>query len=86
MGLSMSDRDAFARRCGTSRGHLTNIAYGKTCAESLAINIDRESKGVVRCEVLRPDVDWGYLRGTSTVNAEKSGFSNPGAPGVQEVA
>jgi len=64
MGLSPVERDQFAGRCETSRRHLTNIAYGKTCGESLAICIERESKGAVRCEELRPDVDWAYLRGT----------------------
>lgn len=27
--------------------------------------IERETGGVVRCEDLRPDVDWAYLRGTN---------------------
>ena len=31
-------------------------------APSLCIKVDRESGGVVRCEDLRPDVDWAYLR------------------------
>ena len=26
--------------------------------------IERATKGVIRCEDLRPDVDWAYLRGT----------------------
>lgn len=26
--------------------------------------IERATKGAVRCEDLRPDVDWAYLRGT----------------------
>ena len=61
--LPMRQRHEFAERCGTTYGHLRNVAYGsKTCAESLAINVDRESRGVVRCEDLRPDVDWAYLR------------------------
>ena len=34
--------------------------------------IERATKGAVRCEDLRPDVDWAYLRGTSTVNVENS--------------
>lgn len=72
MAMSVKDRDAFAVRCKSSRGHMTNVAYGKSCAESLAINIERESEGAVRCEDLRPDVDWGCLRGTSTVNAKNS--------------
>lgn len=62
MSLSVEERDAFAARCETSRKHLTNVVYGKTCGESLCINIERESCGQVRCESLRPDVDWSYLR------------------------
>jgi DNA-binding transcriptional regulator YdaS (Cro superfamily) len=27
-------------------------------------SIERATGGIVRCEVLRPDVDWAYLRGT----------------------
>lgn len=72
MAMPMVDRDAFAKRCGTTRQHMTNVAYGRTCGESLAINIERESSGAVRCEDLRPDVDWVYLRGTVAVDAEKT--------------
>lgn len=62
--LSPEQRLALANACTTSIGHLRNIAYGqKPCGEKLAIAIDRESFGVVPCEELRPDVDWGYLRG-----------------------
>lgn len=67
LSMSVAERDAFAKRCGTSRGHITNIAYGgKPCGEKLAIAIDRESLGAVPCESLRPDVDWAYLRTTGT--------------------
>lgn len=61
--MPVPDRESFAARCGTSYGHIRNVAYGKPCAEKLAINIDRESGGVVTCESLCPDVDFGYLRG-----------------------
>lgn len=60
--LSRLERGRFACACGTSVGHLQNIACGKRCGEALAIAIDRESGGVVRCESLRPDVDFQYLR------------------------
>lgn len=60
--LSPCERSEFAVRCETSVAHLRNIAHGKKCGESLAINIDRESCGRVVCEELRPDVDWAYLR------------------------
>lgn len=63
MGMSVDARVGFASRCGTSKQHLLNIAYcGRKPNESLCINIERESKGQVRCEELRPDVDWKVLR------------------------
>lgn len=65
--MPVSDREAFAERCDTTVGHLRNVAYGlRPCGESLAINIDRESRGEVRCDELRPDVDWAYLLRSST--------------------
>lgn len=68
--LSASERNDFSARCETTFGHLRNVAYGyKPCGESLCINIERESNGSVKCEELRPDVDWGYLRGTNSEEA-----------------
>lgn len=32
------------------------------------IAIEKVTGGEVRCEHLRPDVDWAYLRGTAAVN------------------
>lgn len=67
----MPERIAFAERCDTSYAHLRNVAYGqKPCGESLAINIERESGGTVRCEDLRPDVDWAYLRNSTSATGE----------------
>lgn len=34
--------------------------------------IERATAGAVRCEDLRPDVDWAYVRGTSSVNPENA--------------
>lgn len=65
LSLKPRDREAFAERCGTTLGHLRNVAYGRLCGEGLAIAIERESSGAVRCEELRQDVDWAYLRGTA---------------------
>ncbi|MBK6414086.1 YdaS family helix-turn-helix protein [Sphingopyxis sp.] len=62
--LNPDGREVFARRCGTSAGHLRNIAYGKVCGEKLAVDIERESGRRVICETLRPDVDWQFLRQT----------------------
>jgi DNA-binding transcriptional regulator YdaS (Cro superfamily) len=65
--IPVPDRDSFAERCDTTSGHLRNVAYGdRTCSESLAINIERESGGQVRCESLCPGVDWKYIRGSAS--------------------
>jgi DNA-binding transcriptional regulator YdaS (Cro superfamily) len=64
--LTMVERDEFATRCGSTAAHIKNVSYGyRSCAESLAINIERESGRKVRCESLRPDVDWQFLRNTA---------------------
>lgn len=60
-----SQREDFASRCGTNLTYLRFIAYkAKVPSADLSINIERESGGLVRCESLRPAVDWAYIRGT----------------------
>lgn len=61
--MSTQDQVAFATRCETTVGYLRKvISTGQQLGEGLCIAIDRESGGSVRCEDLRPDVDWAYLR------------------------
>lgn len=51
-------RDEFAKRCESSDGHLTNVAYGyKPCGIALAVSIEQQSGGIVTRKVLRKD-DW----------------------------
>ena len=69
LAIPVSERAAFAARCGTTYGHLRNVAYGKSCAESLALAIERETGGAVPLEGLRPDMatalrEAGYRRET----------------------
>lgn len=65
-GLSSEERASLATACDSTVGHIRNVSYGyRTCAEKLAIAIERESGGKVRCEDLRPDVDWQFLRNTA---------------------
>ena len=64
--FNKAELDAFAEACDTSTGQLKQIAYGhRRAGAALAISIDRHSGGKVPCEVLRPDIDWGYLRGSA---------------------
>jgi DNA-binding transcriptional regulator YdaS (Cro superfamily) len=61
--LPPADRQAFARRCGTSPGHLNNVAYGyKKIGAALAIALERETAGRLAVETLRPDLDWHVIR------------------------
>lgn len=64
--IPAAEREAFARRCGTTLNYLRKAAsVGQRLGESLCIAIERESARAVRCEQIRPDVDWAYLRGTT---------------------
>lgn len=63
--LGTDEQRDFADRCGTSVGYIRKAcSVGQKLGESLCINFERESKGAVRCEQLRTDVDWAYIRGT----------------------
>lgn len=65
--LSEEARESLADKVGFAEGHLRNIAYGsRTCGEKLAISIEKETDGRIRCEDLRPDVDWQFLRNTAS--------------------
>lgn len=57
--MSVDDREAFAVACGTTRGHLQNVMYGKTCAPALATAIERESGRAVTRKELR--ADWAAI-------------------------
>lgn len=64
--MKPAEQKSFARRCGTSIGYLRKaISVESRMGESLVIAIERESAGKVRCEHLRPDVDWQFLRNTA---------------------
>lgn len=74
-GLPTSEQQDFARRSGTTIGYLRKAtSKGQRIGEGLVINLERESGGAVRCEQLRPDVDWAYLRAsfaTDTASAHQ---------------
>jgi len=65
--LSRQQKHALAVECKTSNAFLSQIAHGhRRCGESLAIQIEKNTRRLVSCEDLRPDVDWGYLRSTAS--------------------
>lgn len=65
-GLEKPERAKFCAACGTTERYLRKaISISQRLGADLCINIDRESRGLVTCEHLRPDIDWAYLRGTA---------------------
>ena len=71
--LDINNASELASAVGISNAYLSQIKSEKRQASaSLCINIERETAGAVRCEELRPDVDWAYLRGTSKTKSKKS--------------
>lgn len=64
MGRGESQRKLdFCRRCGTSWNLLRQVARGqKSPSVTMCIAIERGTRGDVRCETLRPDIDWLYLK------------------------
>lgn len=54
--LNVEEREAFAKKCDTSRFHLQNAAYGyKPIGAKLAVAIERESKRQVTRQEMFPD-------------------------------
>ncbi|GAB3357987.1 MULTISPECIES: helix-turn-helix domain-containing protein [Giesbergeria] len=45
----------------------------RTFPAELCPSIEKATSGVVRCEDLRPDVDWAYLRGTAKPTTSPTG-------------
>ena len=64
--LPVAEQNEFAKKCGTTLGYVRKaLSTGQNFREGLCIKFERESLRQVTCEELRPDVDWGYLRGTA---------------------
>lgn len=62
--LPVAQQEKFAADCGTTLGYLRKaLSTGEDIRESVVINMERESKGAIPCEKVRPDVDWAVLRG-----------------------
>ena len=70
LSLSGDEREAFAAKCKTSVAYIKQIYQGhRQCSASLAIEIDKNSKGFVKCDELCPSTDFDYLRSRKLLNA-----------------
>lgn len=67
--LDAHARTEFAAEIGTSINYLRKaISTGQNLRESLVMDIERATDGLVTCEELRPDLAdrWRYLRSTGS--------------------
>lgn len=63
--LTPAQKVDFAKRCDTTVEYFRKVVSTRQqFGEKLCIAIERETDGEVRCEQIRDDVDWNYLRGT----------------------
>lgn len=61
--LPVGEQAAYARRCGTTVGYLRKaISKRARIHVETCVSLQVESSGAVRCEALRPDVDWERVR------------------------
>lgn len=60
-----------AARLGVQTGHIFYWLKKRVPAEHCPA-IERATGGAVRCEDLRPDVDWAVLRGQPVVETAKA--------------
>lgn len=61
-----------AKHLGVRSVMLSQWRYGiKQVPAERCIEIERATSGAVRCEELRPDIDWGYLRASASIEPSK---------------
>lgn len=74
--LDAKQRERFALDCGTTIGYLRKaVSKGQDIGDRICVNIEKYSVGAVRCEDIRPDVDWSYLRNSGRCSACEKGSS-----------
>lgn len=55
---------ALAEMLGVTPGRVGQWVMGDRVLADYCPKIERATGGAVRCETLRPDIDWAYLRAT----------------------
>lgn len=58
----IGSRTALASVVGVSRGAVWQWEHERRIPAEHCPSIERATKGAVRCEEMRPDVDWAYIR------------------------
>lgn len=61
--LPSEEREPFAKRCGMTPNYIRKaVSAGDKLRIDLCVNIERETRRKVTCEMLRTDIDWSVLR------------------------
>lgn len=76
----IGSRVALARLLGVTKGAVWQWEHATRVPAEHCPVIERITKGAVRCEDLRPDVDWGYLRGTAPAGAHPEAGTESALP------
>ncbi|WP_366505928.1 helix-turn-helix domain-containing protein [Tessaracoccus sp.] len=63
----VGSQSALATQCGVVQGAVSNWRQRKSIPAEYCPAIERATAGAVRCEDLRPDVDWSVLRDSARV-------------------
>jgi DNA-binding transcriptional regulator YdaS (Cro superfamily) len=62
--LTPDEQVEFARQCGTSIGYIRKaMSINQRFSAELCIQFEQFSQGEIRCEDLRPDINWAVIRG-----------------------
>lgn len=69
IGFFDGNKSAFARAINRNPQDVNNWLKRSRVPADVCPDIERATGGQVRCEALRPDVDWNYLRGTESAAA-----------------
>lgn len=71
--LQTNTQVALARSLGVTPGAVNQWVSGATTIRvERCIQIEKATHGQVKCEDLRPDVDWAYIRGTNSEQKQPS--------------
>lgn len=62
---------ALARALDINPALISQWASSRGVPSERCIEIERATEGTVRCEELRPDIDWGYLRASASIEPSK---------------
>ena len=75
-------QSALARRIGRRQSHIwTWLNRDRKVPAEYCPSIERVTRGAVRCEDLRPDVEWGVVRGDTDKAERNAADARPPADG-----